>query len=221
MEQEVERQGSPLYSFNPHSRETPSGTYPCPVRWKSSRGFNPHSRETPSGTCATGSARRSRCFNPHSRETPSGTSSCKATIAGSAVSILTRGKPRVERTVCGSTLRPLVFQSSLEGNPEWNEGGELGEGEIAQFQSSLEGNPEWNDRHTARSGGPLVSILTRGKPRVEHVRGEFYLLTTVVSILTRGKPRVERCALSGSSRPPHWVSILTRGKPRVEPGDRV
>ena len=59
------------------------------------------------------------------------------------VSILTRGKPRVEHA--GKT-----FMAE------------------AKFQSSLEGNPEWNKLRLRRAT-PLrgVSILTRGKPRVE------------------------------------------------------
>ncbi len=61
-----------------------------------------------------------------------------------------------------------------------------------------------------------VSILTRGKPRVEHCTVVGGRSRAVVSILTRGKPRVER-ACSSELPQAGTVSILTRGKPRVEP----
>ena len=96
-------------------------------------------------------SRRDAGFNPHSRETPSGTS-----VTGSAQSAL-----RFQSSLEGNPewnpyewrkdpLKPL-FQSSLEGNPEWNLG--LGwQPDRRQFQSSLEGNPEWN-----LPFGPFVS----------------------------------------------------------------
>ncbi len=63
------------------------------------------------------------------------------------VSILTRGKPRVEPTV-GDLLSMVVrkFQSSLEENPEWNPSRNSAKKLFLQFQSSLEENPEWNSR---------------------------------------------------------------------------
>ena len=131
-----------------------------------------------------------------------------------------------------------MFQSSLEGNPEWNArpngravlcygfnphsretpSGTLWIGPLwppKWFQSSLEGNPEWNlVGHCGPIQGQYVSILTRGKPRVEPggvrlhpararfnphsretpsgtLREDGRLLSQHVSILTRGKPRVE------------------------------
>ena len=81
-------------------------------------------------------------FNPHSRETPSGTNVQEEDFI-QQVSILTRGKPRVE--------------------PEGLDG-------LIEFLQ--------------------VSILTRGKPRVEHVYRSI-CHSCKVSILTRGKPRVE------------------------------
>ncbi len=84
-----------------------------------------------------------------------------------SVSILTRGKPRVEprcnrlkrrgqrfnphsrKTPSGTrdnpspTLDTRQFQSSLEENPEWNVF-EVEAELVLKFQSSLEENPEWN-----------------------------------------------------------------------------
>ena len=82
------------------------------------------------------------------------------------VSILTRGKPRVELRAYGQKAAGL-------------------------FQSSLEGNPEWNGLYGYLMVTSVVSILTRGKPRVELSRGDA-AQGDAVSILTRGKPRVER-----------------------------
>ena len=59
------------------------------------------------------------------------------------------------------------FQSSLEGNPEWNAKTWCRSSTRAWFQSSLEGNPEWNMIFEAAERPDQVSILTRGKPRVE------------------------------------------------------
>ncbi len=101
--------------------------------------------------------------------------------------------------------------------------------------------------HLARQRPPFprpVSILTRGKPRVEHAwpvpnvsvglsfnphsrktpsgteDSAHESSPVAVSILTRGKPRVEPShAEKFSARP--LVSILTRGKPRVEQGMRT
>ena len=109
----------------------------------------------------------------------------------------------------------FVFQSSLEGNPEWNVEGDKITRTLA-FQSSLEGNPEWN-RST-----PPKSCLRRFNPHsretpsgtTKRIRAQ---KPDKVSILTRGKPRVE----PEKKSPLCWaitsVSILTRGKPRVEP----
>ena len=64
------------------------------------------------------------------------------------------------------------FQSSLEGNPEWNGTKESGPWP-KWFQSSLEGNPEWNQIGARKAlSAFFVSILTRGKPRVERVAGQ-------------------------------------------------
>ncbi len=130
--------------------------------------FNPHSRKTPSGTGGNLILRsRRESFNPHSRKTPSGTLHSPLPDFPLPVSILTRGKPRVERDrVCSSPK--LGFQSSLEENPEWN---------LIKLEAEL--------------SLERVSILTRGKPRVEREMHCKYLVRIGVSILTRGKPRVE------------------------------
>ncbi len=109
------------------------------------RCFNPHSRKTPSGTWELESGElECRSFNPHSRKTPSGTLQHFCLELSPQVSILTRGKPRVERGGNPRVFRFLKFQSSLEENPEWN---------IPLIPLPL--------IH------PYVSILTRGNPRVE------------------------------------------------------
>ncbi len=61
-----------------------------------------------------------------------------------------------------------MFQSSLEENPEWNIGHQVSSSFLEEFQSSLEENPEWNMEKLPRWQRAEVSILTRGKPRVEH-----------------------------------------------------
>ena len=86
--------------------------------------------------------------------------------------------------------RCQLFQSSLEGNPEWNWSSPKRLGSVP-FQSSLEGNPEWNGLGLGFAAHlALVSILTRGKPRVER-KSWRETEGRDVSILTRGKPRVE------------------------------
>ncbi len=60
------------------------------------------------------------------------------------VSILTRGKPRVEQIPSYDPICLEEFQSSLEENPEWNPLPLIVVPPIPVFQSSLEENPEWN-----------------------------------------------------------------------------
>ncbi len=203
--------------FNPHSRKTPSGTLGSSIlgstksQFQSSleenpewnllivesadlcrAGFNPHSRKTPSGTQSNVANWTVNLFQSSLEENPEWNieASLYRKMTGS-VSILTRGKPRVELRARGFLL-PIqkLFQSSLEENPEWNSSArssrlsapwfqssleENPEWNLdiffhifsLKFQSSLEENPEWNKSRAVIDSVRRVSILTRGKPRVE------------------------------------------------------
>ncbi len=80
--------------------------------------------------------------------------------------------PEWNSVLIGLVAAFSLFQSSLEENPEWNVGMRgMRIGGIT-FQSSLEENPEWNPRGVICSRVlVVVSILTRGKPRVERAGG--------------------------------------------------
>ncbi len=83
------------------------------------------------------------------------------------------------------------------------------------FHSSLEENPEWNPNVGRSSLLEPVSILTRGKPRVERIGnlggsgkgGGFNPHSRKTPSGTTARTLMEDIRL---------VSILTRGKPRVE-----
>ena len=153
--------------FNPHSRETPSGTAGGDGARAGGRGFNPHSRETPSGTDGLRGQHPARGrFNPHSRETPSGTLEALADEIRELVSILTRGKPRVEQRQ-KARLGIFRFQSSLEGNPEWNGCSRRPRAPRTRFNPHSRETPSGTPPPGRRPSSPRVSILTRGKPRVE------------------------------------------------------
>ena len=86
----------------------------------------------------------------------------------------------------------------------------------ARFQSSLEGNPEWNVQRDGQWGIAPISILTRGKPRVEppSMKRAGFSGGMFQSSL-EGNPEWNAGYLRGRGERPE-VSILTRGKPRVE-----
>ena len=109
----------------------------------------------------------------------------------SIVSILTRGKPRVERKNGLRWVWYSPFQSSLEGNPEWNRKPEWSRSRFVRFNPHSRETPSGTTAPADIVGTPKVSILTRGKPRVEHPPLQA-VRPLQVSILTRGKPRVER-----------------------------
>ena len=132
------------------------------------------------------------------------------------VSILTRGKPRVERWALQWPALPPLFQSSLEGNPEWNHKAAAARKSSVSFNPHSRETPSGTVLGLCVLGGLyIVSILTRGKPRVEHDGAPRISELRDVSILTRGKPRVEQNS-DADGDGIDLVSILTRGKPRVE-----
>ncbi len=189
-----------LPGFNPHSRKTPSGT----------RNLDAHHKLVEVSILTRGKPRverRARSikpvggirFNPHSRKTPSGTSAGSADLSGSAsVSILTRGKPRVEQGSSKNSELASGFQSSLEENPEWNGIFPPAFFDIGGFQSSLEENPEWN----ILAGGILRRHILFQSSLEENpewnTSDQLAAADSAVSILTRGKPRVEPRGFQGT-----------------------
>ena len=83
------------------------------------------------------------------------------------VSILTRGKPRVELPAVGDMIWADMFQSSLEGNPEWNAAGAGTAARATCFNPHSRETPSGTCYKRWEATLWLVSILTRGKPRVE------------------------------------------------------
>ncbi len=108
--------------FNPHSRKTPSGTRGVSWAGCARRRFNPHSRKTPSGTRKDWACHPRAAFQSSLEENPEWNFGFFNTGKHQKpVSILTRGKPRVEPADCRERgFVPCWFQSSLEENPEWN-----------------------------------------------------------------------------------------------------
>ncbi len=113
------------------------------------------------------------------------------------VSILTRGKPRVERDPWSLSSVPSLFQSSLEENPEWNATFQPIQAVQEGFNPHSRKTPSGTTRSWEWRQISCVSILTRGKPRVEQYISFMKGYKATVSILTRGKPRVERSASAG------------------------
>ncbi len=154
--------------------------------------FNPHSRKTPSGTCCQSISRLSVLFQSSLEENPEWNmpmimrKDCKKMFQSSL-----EENPEWNPRDRWSSTGKVRFQSSLEENPEWNSSSRVSK-MSKMFQSSLEENPEWNWlTATEISRKRRVSILTRGKPRVEPECWAVEFARAQVSILTRGKPRVE------------------------------
>ncbi len=83
--------------------------------------FNPHSRKTPSGTQSEGEIEAMASVSILTRGKPRVEREYEELdYPQKTVSILTRGKPRVEHKVFSWILHRGKFQSSLEENPEWN-----------------------------------------------------------------------------------------------------
>ena len=91
-------------------------------------------------------------------------------------------------------LGAFMFQSSLEGNPEWN-ATLRADAESLMFQSSLEGNPEWNALKGEQKLLFEVSILTRGKPRVEPCRNPKHYFTPGFNPHSRETPSGTGCLI--------------------------
>ncbi len=131
-------------------------------------------------------------FNPHSRKTPSGTRSRTGNFQDPGVSILTRGKPRVEPKIFSRINR---LMPSFNPHSRKTPSGTIGNDGVVetpfQFQSSLEENPEWNT--TIASAFVLrVGFNPHSRKTPSGTGGyEDILNISFVSILTRGKPRVE------------------------------
>ena len=134
------------------------------------------------------------CFNPHSRETPSGTGMALLLALVFGVSILTRGKPRVELVLCQVSIPVALVSILTRGKPRVERAAFIGFSCIGgSFNPHSRETPSGTCRIYYGPGFVRVSILTRGKPRVELAScAPNNLFPCPVSILTRGKPRVER-----------------------------
>ncbi len=109
-------------------------------------------------------------FNPHSRKTPSGTFTRATRTRGRRVSILTRGKPRVELAALGGPAGCACFNPHSRKTPSGTERRSMGVVSSRSFNPHSRKTPSGTYIKRAKGYKATVSILTRGKPRVERAR---------------------------------------------------